>query len=92
MDKKLNLYEEVMNSFEKRRTEAIDRRQEYNLKIVELLGEFFEANPQLRFEQGLYVLLNDYTKFSRESKETLLIIEHYKERNKKHFKANKENE
>lgn len=78
-------FDEILGVFEKMKTDDVDKRKEYNLKIVALLGEFFEANPHMRFEQGLYVLLNDYTKFSRESRETLRIIEHYKERNQKQF-------
>ena len=83
IEEKLNV--EFINSMiERTRVEVIDRR-ENNIKIVQLLGEFFEANPQIRFEQGLYVMLNDYIKFSRESSETLRILENYKERNKEQF-------
>ena len=31
-------------------------RKEYNLQILELLKQYFETNPYMRFHQGLYDL------------------------------------
>ena len=65
------------------KSERDKQRQSANLEIVELLKDFFIANPYIRFEQAIYVLLNGELNFNRESVVTLKTIQDFKHRNEK---------
>lgn len=65
--------------------EKTEQRQASNLEIVELLKEFFIANPYMRFEQTMYVMLNGELNFNRESVDTLVRCHDFKQRNKNKF-------
>lgn len=67
------------------KAERDKQRQASNLAIVELLKEFFLANPYTRFEQAIYVLLNGDLKFTQESVDTLKKFQDFKQRNKNKF-------
>lgn len=66
-------------------SEKAGQRQASNLEIVELLKEFFLANPYMRFEQAIYILLNGELNFNRESVDALKKIQDFKQRNKNNF-------
>ena len=67
------------------KSERDKQRQVSNLEIVELLKEFFLANPYMRFEQAIYVMLNGDLKFGQESIDTLKKIQDFKHCNEKYF-------
>ena len=57
----------------KQRQETIDRRHEYNLEIIQLIKEYIDIYPELRFIQLLWLLnvVNNMDRFHEESEITL---------------------